>query len=329
MRKFVAASIACALLSLHLVAQLRAAEVDAGNYPKRPIHIVVPFPAGGPTDLLARIIGQEMTASWGQPVVIENRPGGNTTIGAMAVAKADPDGYTLLAAMDTTMVLNPLVTKNLPYDPFRDFEPISLGAKNISVVEVRSDSSAHSVKDLIANLKANPGKLNFGTPGIGTTQHFASEYFRQLAGLNMQHIPYRSTPQAIAALLAGEVQIVIELIQPVMGQFQSGTLRAIAVTSPQRFATVPDLPTFAESGLPGYDVTSWYGLSFAAGTPAPIVEKTNKAMRELLASAVVKEQILKAGALVRSSTPDELKAHIADEIAKWKSVREKAGIEQQ
>ena len=152
---------------------------------------------------------------------------------------------------------------------------------------------------------------------------------KQLAGLDIQHIPYRSTPAAITALIAGEVQLVIELIQPVQGQIQGGALRAVAVTSPERFATVPDIPTFAESGLPGYDVTSWYGLSFPAGTPEPIVSKANKAMRDLLASPAAKEQILKVGALVRSSTPDELKKHIADEIVKWKAVREKAGIEQQ
>jgi tripartite-type tricarboxylate transporter receptor subunit TctC len=191
------------------------------------------------------------------------------------------------------------------------------------------DFPGTTVKDVIATIKANPGKLNFGSPGVGTTQHFAVEYMKQLAGLDIQHVPYRSTPAAIAALISHEVQIVIELIQTVQGQVDGGTLKAIAVTSGQRFATVPNIPTFAESGLPGYDVTSWYGLAFPAGTPAPIVAKTNKAMRELLASDSVRAQILKVGALVKSSTPDELKTHVASEIAKWKAVREKAGIEQQ
>jgi tripartite-type tricarboxylate transporter receptor subunit TctC len=289
---------------------------------------VVGFGAGGGTDLAARIVAEPLSKMFGQPIVVENRVGAGGTTAAEAVAKGPKDGYTALM-MSNAHAVSAAMYKTLRYDPVNDFQMVSMVGTAGLVMVTAPDFPAKDLKGVIDYARANPGKLNFGTPGIGTTQHFASEYFRQLAGLNMQHIPYRSTPQAIAALLAGEVQIVIELIQPVMGQFQSGTLRAIAVTSPQRFATVPDLPTFAESGLPGYDVTSWYGLSFAAGTPAPIVEKTNKAMRELLASAVVKEQILKAGALVRSSTPDELKAHIADEIAKWKSVREKAGIEQQ
>jgi tripartite-type tricarboxylate transporter receptor subunit TctC len=178
-------------------------------------------------------------------------------------------------------------------------------------------------------VKANPGKLNFGSPGLGTTQHFSAEYMKQLAGLDMQHVPYRTTPATLTGLIAGEVQMVIELIQTVQGQVQAGQLRAIAVTSPQRFPTVPDIPTFAESGLPEYDVTSWYGLAFPAGTPAEIVTKTNKAMREFLATDAVKTQILRAGALVRSSTEDELRKHIAEEIAKWKAVGDKAGIQPQ
>jgi tripartite-type tricarboxylate transporter receptor subunit TctC len=300
----------------------------AQEWPQHPIRIVVGFGAGGGTDLAARIVAEPLSKTFGQPIVVENRVGAGGTTAAEAVAKGPKDGYTALM-MSNAHAVSAAMYKTLRYDPVNDFQMVSMVGTAGLVMVTAPNFPAKDLKGVIDYAKANPGKLNFGTPGIGTTQHFASEYFRQLAGLNMQHIPYRSTPQAIAALLAGEVQIVIELIQPVMGQFQSGTLHAIAVTSPQRFATVPDLPTFAESGLPGYDVTSWYGLSFAAGTPAPIVEKTNKAMRELLASAVVKEQILKAGALVRSSTPDELKAHIADEIAKWKSVREKAGIEQQ
>jgi tripartite-type tricarboxylate transporter receptor subunit TctC len=185
---------------------------------------------------------------------------------------------------------------------------------------------AKDLKEVITQAKANPGKLNFGSPGVGTTQHFAAEFMKQLAGLDIQHVPYRSTPAALTGLISNEVQLVIELIQPVQGQLQGGALKAIAVTSPERFPSVPEIPTFAESGLPGYDVTSWYGLSFPAGTPAPIVTKTNKAIGDALASENVRAQILKVGALVRSSTPDELKAHIADEITKWKNVRDKAGI---
>jgi tripartite-type tricarboxylate transporter receptor subunit TctC len=289
---------------------------------------VVGFGAGGGTDLAARIVSEPLSKALGQPVVVENRVGAGGTTAAEGVAKGQKDGYTALM-MSNAHAVSAAIYKTLRYDPIADFQMVSMVGTAGLVMVTAPNFPAKDLKGVIDYAKANPGKLNFGTPGIGTTQHFASEYFRQLAGLDMQHIPYRSTPAAVAALIAGEVHIVIELIQPVLGQFQGGTLRAIAVTSPERFATVPDLPTFAESGLPGYDVTSWYGLSFAAGTPQAIVAKTNKAMQDLLASATVKEQILKAGALVRSSSPDELKKHIADEIVKWKTVREKAGIEQQ
>jgi tripartite-type tricarboxylate transporter receptor subunit TctC len=231
--------------------------------------------------------------------------------------------------MSNAHAVSAAIYKTLRYDPIADFQMVSMVGTAGLVLVTAPNFPAKDLKGIIAYAKANPGKLNFGSPGVGTTQHFAAEYLKQLAGLDIQHIPYRSTPAAIAALIAGEVQLVIELIQPVQGQIQGGALRAVAVTSPERFATVPDIPTFAESGLPGYDVTSWYGLSFPAGTPEPIASKANKAMRDLLASATVKEQILKVGALVRSSTPDELKKHIADEIVKWKAVREKAGIAQQ
>jgi len=315
---------AIALVTLSVL----AAPAHAQDWPQHPIRIVVGFGAGGGTDLAARIVSEPLSKALGQPVVVENRVGAGGTTAAEAIAKGPKDGYTALM-MSNAHAVSAAMYKTMRYDPINDFQMVSLVGTAGLVMVTAPSFPAKDLKGVIAYAKANPGKLNFGTPGVGTTQHFASEYFRQLAGLDMQHIPYRSTPQAITALIAGEVQIVIELIQPVMGQFQSGTLRAIAVTSPERFATVPDLPTFAESGLPGYDVTSWYGLSFAAGTPAPIVAKTNRAMRDLLASATVKEQILKAGALVRSSSPDELEKHIADEIVKWKMVREKAGIEQQ
>jgi tripartite-type tricarboxylate transporter receptor subunit TctC len=231
--------------------------------------------------------------------------------------------------MSNAHAVAPAMYKVLRYDPIADFQMVSMVGTAGLVLVTAPDFPAKDLKSVLAYAKANPGKLNFGSPGVGTTQHFAAEYMKQLAGLEMQHVPYRSTPAAITALIAGEVQLVIELIQTVQGQFQSGALRAIAVTSPERFATVPDIPTFAESGLPGYDVTSWYGLAFPAGTPEPIVSRTNKALKEILATASVREQILKVGALVRSSTPDELKAHIADEIVKWKTVRDKAGIEPQ
>jgi tripartite-type tricarboxylate transporter receptor subunit TctC len=300
----------------------------AQDWPKQPIRIVVGFGAGGGTDIAARIVAQPLSELLGQPVVVENRVGGGGTTAAEAVARAPKDGYTALM-MSNAHAVSAAVYKTLRYDPIADFQMVSMVGTAGLVLVATPSFPAKDLKEVIAQAKANPGKLNFGSPGVGTTQHFAAEYMKQLAGLDIQHVPYRSTPAALTGLIAGEVQLVVELVQTVQAQIQAGTLRAIAVTSPQRFPAVPDIPTFAESGLPGYDVTSWYGLSFPAGTPSTIVERTNTALRSLLATEAVRTQILKVGALVRSSTPDELKAHIADEITKWKAVREKANIEQQ
>jgi tripartite-type tricarboxylate transporter receptor subunit TctC len=306
-------------LPLSLVAQ---------DWPRQPIRIVVGFGAGGGTDIAARILAQPLSELLGQPVVVENRVGAGGTTAAEAVARAPKDGYTALM-MSNAHAVSAAVYKTLRYDPITDFQMVSMVGTAGLVLVTTPSFPAKDLKEVIAQAKANPGKLNFGSPGVGTTQHFAAEYMKQLAGLNIQHVPYRSTPAALTGLIAGEVQLVVELVQTVQAQIQAGTLRAIGVTSPQRFPAVPDIPTLAESGLPGYDVTSWYGLSFPAGTPSGIVERTNTAMRSLLATDSVRGQILRVGALVRSSTPDELKAHIADEIIKWKAVREKAKIEQQ
>jgi tripartite-type tricarboxylate transporter receptor subunit TctC len=304
-----------------------AASSQAQDWPTRPIRIIVGFGAGGGTDIAARIVADPLSKALGQPVVVENRVGAGGTAAAEQVAKSAKDGYTALM-MSNAHAVTPAMYKSLRYDPIKDFQMVSMVGTAGLMLVVAPGFPAKDLKGVIAHAKANPGKLNFGSPGVGTTQHFAAEYMKQLAGLDIQHVPYKGTPASLTGLMGGEVHMIIELIQTVQGQVQAGKLRSIAVTSAQRFPTVPNIPTFAESGLPGYDVTSWYGLSFPAGTPAPIVEKTNKAMRALLATETVRKQILKVGALVRSSTPDELKNHIAGEIARWKAVREKAGMKQ-
>jgi tripartite-type tricarboxylate transporter receptor subunit TctC len=301
---------------------------QAQDWPTRPIRIVVGFGAGGGTDIAARIVADPLSKLLGQPVVVENRVGAGGNTAAEHVAKSAKDGTTALMMSNAHAVV-PAIYKSLRYESINDFQMVSMvGIAGLMLVTA-PDFPAKDLKGLIAHAKANPGKLNYGSPGVGTTQHFAVEYMKQMAGLDILHVPYKSTPATLTGLIAGEVQMVIELIQPLRGHVEAGKLRAIAVTSPQRFPTVPDIPTFAESGLPGYDVTSWYGLAFPAGTPAAIVEKTNKAMRDLLATDTVRTQIAKVGALVQSSTPDELKKHIAAEIERWKTVREKAGIQQQ
>jgi len=300
----------------------------AQEWPSRPIHILVGFGAGGGTDIAARIVAEPLSEILGQPVVVENRPGAGGVTAANAVAKSPKDGYTALM-MSNAHVIAPVIFKTLPYDSIGDFQMISMIGSAGLILVTRPDFPAGNLQEVISLLKANPGKYNFATPGVGTTQHFAVELMQQMAGVKMQHIPFRGTPAAITALLGKQVDLVMELIQTVREHVEAGNLKAIAVTSPQRFPSVPNVPTFAESGLPAYAVTSWYGLALPAGTPAPIVEKFTKALRQSLERKKIGEQITKVGALPKSSTPEELRKHIESEIGRWQQVREKAGIQQQ
>jgi len=297
-------------------------------WPSRPIRLVVGAGAGGGTDIAARIVAQSLTEMLGHPVVVENRQGAGGTAAADAVAKSPKDGYTALM-MSNSHAISAVMYKTLRYDPLADFQMVSQVATAGLVLVTAPDFPAKDVAGVLAAVRANPGKFNFGSAGIGTTQQFAGELMKQTAGLAITHIPYRTTPAAVTGLRAKDVELLFELVQTVRGQIQAGDLKAIAVTSPDRNPVLPEVPTFLESGMPGYVVTSWYGVAFPAGTPDPIVQRTSKAMQELLARDSVGQQIANTGARARSSTPDELKTHIAGEIAKWKGVREKAGIEQE
>jgi tripartite-type tricarboxylate transporter receptor subunit TctC len=318
---------ACALARISVlialicaIAPARAQNGDDGNYPIRPIHIVVPFPPGGPTDILSRIIGEEMTASWGQPVVIENRPGADTTIGAQAVAKADPDGYTLLAAMDSTMVLNPLVKKDLPYDPFGDFEPISLGAKNISILEVRADSTAQTVADLIGTLKANPGKLNFGA---GTTNgRLAAFLFAKLTGTSFAIIPYKGSAETVQGLLTGSVDFGIDGIASSFPLIKDGKFRALAKLADRPLRQLPELPPLADAaGVPELgDISTWIAFYAPAGTSSEIVGKLSHFIATIYADPAVAHRLDEAGIVAVSSTPSELKAFARSETERWGKV---------
>jgi len=299
----------------------------AQDWPTRPIRLVVGASAGGGTDISARLIAQPLAEILGQAVVVENRAGAAGTTAAEAVAKSPKDGYTAYM-MSNAHAISAAMYKALRYDPINDFQMVSMVATAGLVLVAAPDFPASDLAGVLAAVRANPGKFNFGSAGVGTTQHFAGELMKQTAGLDITHVPYRSTPAAVTGLRAREVEFVFELVQTVQGQIHVGELKAIAVTSPKRNPMLSDVPTFTEAGMPGYDVTSWYGLAFPAGTAGAIVQKTNKAMQELLGRESVAKQVLNLGALARSSTPDELKAHIASEIAKWKGVREKAGIEQ-
>jgi len=314
-------TLALTLIAIALAsAPARTQEFDAKDYPDRPIHIVVPFPPGGPTDLLSRIIAKEMTASWGQPVVIENRPGADTTIGAVAVAKSDPDGYTLLAAMDSTMVLNPLVKSNLPYDPLKDFEPISLGAKNISILEVRADSRAQNVQALIEMLKAAPGRLNLGA---GTTNgRLAGLLFEKLTGTSFAIIPFKGSAETVQALLTGSVDFGIDGIASSLPLLKDEKFRALAKLSERPLGQMPDLPPLAEAaGVPQLgDISTWIGFYAPAGTSSEIVGKIQHLIATIYADPAVAKMLDEAGIIAISSTPAELDAYVRSETERWGKV---------
>ena len=310
------------------IAALVTLPAQAQDWPTRPIHLLVGFGAGGGTDIAARIVADPLSDILGQPVVVENRVGAGGITAANAVAKAPKDGY-LALLMSNAHVVAPVMYKTVPYDSVKDFQMISMIGSAGLILVARPDWPANNLRDTLALLKANPGKYNVAGPGVGTTQQFAGELMNQMAGVKTEFIPFRGTPAATAAVVGKQVDLMVELIQTVMGQIETGDLKAIAVTSPERFPSVPNVPTFAESGLPGYAVTSWYGLALTAGTPAPIVDKMTKALRQALDRPVVRDQITKVGAIPKSSTPEELGELISSEIDRWQKVREQAGIPQQ
>jgi tripartite-type tricarboxylate transporter receptor subunit TctC len=316
------------LLAAATLAALAVAPAAAQDWPTRPIRFIVGAGVGGGTDIITRIIAQPLSEQLGQPIYIENRQGAGNIVAASTLVNAPKDGYTAYM-MNNSHGVSAALFKSLPYDSVNDFAMVSLTGTAGLVLVTAPDFPARDVKGVIAAARAAPGKYNFASVGTGTTQHFSGELFRQLAGVDIKHIPYRGTPAVITALLAREVHLTFELVQPVLGQIRAGELRAIAVTSPQRYPALPDVPTMAESGLPDFQVMSWYGLAFPGGTPRPIIDKMNKALREVLAREEVKKQLLTLGATAQTSTPEELRQHIVNEIAKWSAVREKAGIDQQ
>jgi len=266
-----------------------------------------------------------MGAALGQPVVIENRPGAGGTIAANQVAKAAPDGYTSFM-LNNGHAVSAVMISPLPYDPMADFEPVSMVATMPLFIVAGPRAGFGSLQGLIDVAKHNPGKLNLASVGIGSTQHFAAELLFQTAGIELVHVPYKGTPNAIAATTANETQLLVEVAAPVIGQIRGGALNALAVTSATRFPGLPDVPTVAEAGLPGYDVTTWYALVFPAKTPAAIVEKTRAALAAALAREDVQKQMQNAAFLPSQSTPAELAAHMKSEISRWGAVRDKAGI---
>ena len=294
-------------------------------FPTKPIRIVVPFPPGGTTDILARAAAQKMTEAWKEQAVVDNRPGAGGNIGAELVAKSAPDGYTLLMGTVGTHAINPSLYARMPYDHVKDFAPVILVAAVPNVLVVHPSVPASSVAELIAYAKANPGRLNFASSGSGTSIHLAGELFKVMTGVQMAHVPYKGSAPAIADLVGGQVQLMFDNLPSALPQIKAGRLRALAVTSAQRAPALPDLPTIAESGLPGYEASSWFGLLAPAGTPADVVAKVNGEVARWLATPEAKEKLLSQGANAAGGTPEDFVRHIAAETAKWQKVVRESG----
>ncbi len=302
---------------------------SAQDFPNKPIRIIVPFGPGGGGDIVGRIFGQALQEKLGQPVVVENKPGAAGTLGNEMIARAEKDGYTI-GVMTAGQVIAGAMNKSLRYDPATAFEPISqVGTASLMLV-ARADFPASNVNELIAAAKANPGKINVASPGFGATQHMSGELFKQMAGIDMVSVQFRTTPEAVTAVLGKQVDVLFDTVLAVIGQVQSGQLKALAVTSKDRFPIVPDVPAIAESAaMKSYDVSTWYGFFGPRGIPPEIVAKLNKALNEALADAGVREKLTKAGVTVQGSTPEAFGKFMADELARWNKVREAAGIAQQ
>lgn len=300
----------------------------AEDWPAKPVRMVVGFGAGGGTDILARIVAPPLGELLGQPVVVENRPGAGGTVAAHQVATAAPDGHTAFL-LNNGHAVGAVVYKSLPYDPVGDFQPVSLVATMPLVVVAGARAPYGDLQGLIATAKQSPGKLNFASVGVGSTQQFAGELLLQLSGANIVHVPYKGTPNAIAAMHSGEAHMLVEVAAAVLGQVRGGALKALAVTSAQRFPALPEVPTVSEAGIAGYDVTTWYALAFPARTPSPIVARMNGAIRNVLQREDVRKQMGNTAFVPEASTPEALGAHLKSEIARWSGVRDKAGIQQQ
>ncbi|MFI5445337.1 Bug family tripartite tricarboxylate transporter substrate binding protein [Polaromonas sp. UC242_47] len=292
----------------------------AQAWPTKPIRLVVPFTPGGSSDILARAVGQKLTEAWGQAVVIDNVPGAGGSLGADRVAKAAPDGYTLLMAHIGTLAVNPLIYPKLPYDPVKSFSPVAWVASVPNVLVVHPSVPATSLKELVALAKSRPGQLNYGSGGNGSAAHLATEYLKLQSQTFMVHVPYRGTAPAVNDLMAGQIQLLFTGAPAVVGQVKNGQLRALAVSSPQRLAALPDVPTVAESGYKGFEADQWYGIVAPAGTPREIVLKLNTQINQALASSELKARLQNEGAIAMPRPPEVFGELISSELARWRPV---------
>jgi tripartite-type tricarboxylate transporter receptor subunit TctC len=296
-------------------------------YPNRPIKMLVGFAAGGGTDLAARIAAQAMSEILGQTIVVENRTGASGLIAAQDLAKSDPDGYTLMMGSQTTCAVAPNLYRKVSVDPVKDFAGVALTGASPLVLVVNPSSPAHSVADVIAMAKTNPGKINFGTGGVGTTPHMTAELFQYNAGIRMVHVAYRGEAGAINDLLAGQIPLMFANLSAVMGHIKGGSLRALAVTSAARSPSVPDVPTVAEAALPGFQSETWFGIVAPAGTPHDIRVKLNSAARRAMAREDIRRRLAELGMTNGTSSPEELDAYIKAEVVKWSKLIQEAKVQ--
>ena len=317
--------IAALLLALGTLGAGCAFAQGAANYPSKPIRIVVPFPAAGTTDILARAVGNEMQKAWGQPVVVENRPGAGGNLGSDVVAKAAPDGYTLLVGAVSPQAINVTLYPKLPYDVMRDFAHITLIAVVPNLLEVHPSVPVKTVKELIDLARSKPGALSYASSGSGTSIHLSAELFKSMAGVDMLHIPYKGSAPAVTDLMAGQVQLMFDNLPSSIAQVKAGRLRPIAVTTLTRSPALPDVPTIAESGLPGYDASSWFGMHAPAGTSKDIVNKIHGVVAKTLRTPEMIERLSTQGAQPVGNTPEEFTEFVRAEIAKWAKVVKASG----
>jgi|KBSMisStaDraftv2_1062788.scaffolds.fasta_scaffold02822_11 tripartite-type tricarboxylate transporter receptor subunit TctC len=298
-------------------------------YPEKPIRIVVAYTPAGATDILARTVGQKLNEVWGQPVIIDNRPGANGNIGTEYAAKATPDGYTILMVTAGTHGINPSLYRKLGFDAVKDFEAVSLVAMVPNIFVVNNSLPAKDVREFIAYAKANPGKLNYGSPGNGSTAHLSMELFKSMTGIQMVHIPYKGSAGVLADLIGGQIVATMDNMPPYLPQVKAGKIRALAVSPAKRSAAAPDIPTVAESGVPGYDSGAWFGLVAPAHTPKDVVNKLSRETARILQLADVRARLTDLGAEPVGGTPEQFAAHIKSEIAKWAKVIKEANVELQ
>jgi len=314
------------IAALALAVLAFASGTSFAQYPVKPVRIVVPYPPGGTTDILARLVATRLTDKLGQTFVVENRPGAAGAIGSQAVAKSAPDGYTLVMGTVSSHGINSALYKSLPYDPVKDFAPVTNVASTPNVITVNPDVPVKNLGELLKLAREKPGKLNFGSTSQGGSPHMSAELLKMMTGVDMVHVPYKGAGPMLADLIGGQVQIGFDNLPSSMSHIRSGKVRAIAVTTPARWPGAPEIPTVAESGVAGYEVSGWFGLLAPAGTPKPVIDVLYAALSEILKQPEVQKQMLELGAAPVGNAPDAFGRQIAGEVEKWKKVVATTGV---